>query len=239
MISPVPVPDEFRQAADSFGIAFDDGDLDRLGQFLALLLDQTQRMNLTAIRDPDEAWIRHVFDSLTLLPLIHQFGADTVADVGSGGGVPGIPLAICMPQVQVTLIEATGKKADFLRSVSRDLELGNVTVVADRTETLASYSGPLRNQFDVVTARAVGRLPVLLELTVPLARIGGYVLAVKGQQAAQEVSESRVALQHLRAEYVHTQETSTGQIVVIRKVGKTPKAYPRRPGEPKRAPLVD
>lgn len=229
-----PPPSEFERAAGEYGLRFDPGDLERLSAYLAMLLDATTRFNLTAITDPDEAWLKHVFDSLTLLPFTGD--ATTVLDLGSGGGLPGVPLAIAMPGVRFVLLEATGKKAAFLRQVAERLELSNVEVVNERAE-IAGRDAVHRERYDVVVARAVGRLAVLIELAAPMARIEGHVLAVKGARAAEEIAEAKQALYMLHCRVMETVRTPTGTIVVIRKARRTPKHYPRRPGEPKRCPL--
>ncbi len=125
-----------------------------------------ERVNLTAITDPAEAWTRHILDALTLVPLMADLAeGSAVLDVGSGGGVPGIPMAIARPDLAFTLVEATQKKAAFLTAVSAALGLTNVTVLAERAEVL----GPtMRARFDVVTARAVGRLVALVPTHHPL-----------------------------------------------------------------------
>lgn len=233
----LPAPDEFIQAAETHGIAFDPDDLERLGVFLALLLDANTRFNLTAVTDPAEAWMKHVFDSLTLLSYVDAAQAGSVIDVGSGGGLPGVPLAIAMPGVRFTLLEATGKKAGFLREAADALHLSNVTVVNERAETIGRDRRSHREHYDVVVGRAVGRLAVLLELTIPLARVGGFVLAIKGARARVEIEQATGALRLLHCEIADTARTPTGTIVVIEKLRRTPKAYPRRPGEPKRSPL--
>lgn len=219
------------------GIEFDPGDVERLGQYLALLLETNKTHNLTAVRDPDEAWTRHVLDSLSLLPLIASAAARTVIDVGSGGGLPGLPLAIVMPDVHFTLLEATGKKARFLAQTADRLHVANVAVVNDRAETVGQDASHHRERYDLATARAVGRLPVLLELTLPLVGVGGHVLAIKGRQARREIEEAGPALRLLHGRIVDRVSTSTGTILVVRKTSRTPPEYPRRPGEPKRAPL--
>jgi 16S rRNA (guanine527-N7)-methyltransferase len=245
-------PPEFMTQVASLGIEFEPGDVDQLQRYLDLLLDANTRFNLTAITDQREAWMRHVFDSLTLAPLIASSGGSRVIDVGSGGGLPGIPLAIALRGIHFTLLEATGKKARFLSDVVTKLGLGNVEVINDRAETIgqvhrrhvesrgaggAKGGGGHREQYDVVIARAVGKLPVLLELTVPLAKVGGHVLAMKGEKAAKEIEESKAALHLLHCHVVDTVQTTTGVIVIIHKQRKTPRMYPRRAGEPKRAPL--
>jgi 16S rRNA (guanine(527)-N(7))-methyltransferase RsmG len=157
-------PARFAEAAEAYGIEFDPGDLDKIGEFLSLLLEANTRFNLTAVTDPDEAWVKHVFDSLTLLPYVVSAEAGHVIDVGSGGGLPGVPLALTMPEVDFTLLEATGKKADFLRDVAERMDLANVDVISDRAETIAHDCENHREQYDLVVARAVGRLVVLAEL---------------------------------------------------------------------------
>lgn len=207
-----------------------------LRRFLECLLETNRSFNLTAITDPAEAWNKHVLDSLTLLPDLRELAAGSrVIDVGSGGGLPALPLAIALPALHFTLLEATAKKARFLENTARELGLGNVTVVCDRAENYAS--GPERERFDATTSRAVSRLSVLLELTVPLIKVGGLSLSIKGEQASTEIAEAQNALQVLRANVEASRRTPTGVVIRIRKTGPTPAKYPRRSGEPKRAPL--
>jgi len=241
-VAPLIPPESFVQQCQVLGIAFDAGEVQRMGLYLALLLDANTRFNLTAITDPDQAWTRHLLDSLTLLPFLLSIdqaepGPKRIIDVGSGGGLPGIPLAIAMPQDKFVLLEATGKKARFLEDAARRLELSNVQVVTDRAEAIGQDHQQHREQYDVVIARAVGKLPVLLELTVPLAKVGGFVLAMKGEQAQEEIAQSKSALHLLHAHVVDSIATPTGTIIVIQKQRKTPRIYPRRAGEPKRDPL--
>jgi len=233
----IPPPPEFLAMIAEREIEFDPGDVERLGRFLALLLDANTRFNLTGVTDPAAAWTRHVFDSLTLMPVLASLDVRRVIDVGSGGGLPGLPLALVMPDVEFTLLEATGKKAAFLSETAEALGATNVRVVNDRAETVGRDRENHREQYDAVTARAVGPLRVLLELTLPLARIDGHVLAVKGERAADEIEASAAALHALHAGVVSAERTPTGTIVLIEKKRRTPKIYPRRPGEPKRTPL--
>ena len=251
-LQPLPPPDHFLEQATALNIIFEPGEVGRLGLFLALLLDANRSFNLTAIRDSDEAWTRHILDSLTLLPLLADLedGA-RIIDVGSGGGLPGIPLAIVLPRLRLTLLEATGKKAAFLQRTAGQLGLANVEFVNDRAEragqdrggTSAAGSrrgeggGGHREAYDAVTARALGKLATGAELTVPLARVGGRVLLVKGQRAEEELAEAASALHLLKVVHVGTHDTPTGRIVVLEKHARTPRMYPRRDGEPKRSPL--
>lgn len=248
-VAPLEPPADFLAAAESLGIAFDPGDLERLGRYLALLLEANRTHNLTAITDLHEAWHRHILDAITLVPFIAEMFASMpeerpapgaqrlrLIDIGSGGGVPGIPLAIVLPEVHVTLLEATGKKAQFLARAVADLGLSNADVVNDRAERVG-HDPAHRARYDAAIARAVGHLAVVAELALPLVRPRGLVLAVKGAKADQELAEAAGALALLNAHHVLTHQTPTGRIVVLRKDAATPRTYPRRDGEPKRKPL--
>jgi 16S rRNA (guanine527-N7)-methyltransferase len=239
----------------SMGVACEADELQRLGQYLAFLRDANERFNLTAVAEPGAMWLRHIADSLSLLPMIDTLTSDDeelaaartssggntgpwrLIDVGSGGGLPGIPLAIVLPTFEVTLLEATGKKARFLQAVTAALGLANVRVVQARAEDAGRDRVQHRERYDIVVSRAVGGLATLAELTVPLARVGGVVLAIKGEKAAEEVAEAKQALYALHAHALELARTPTGTIVPLRKMRITPKIYPRRPGEPKRVPL--
>jgi len=208
---------------------------EQLRAFLKLLLHSAQLFNLTAIVDPEIAWDRHVVESLRLLPLLGP--GKRLIDVGSGAGLPGMVLAIARPTLAVTLLEATAKKARFLEDTAKALSLSNVAVVANRAELASAVGQPLRESFDIVTARAVAPLRILVELTVPFARVGGTIVAVKGRQAEAELAAAKNALWSLHVEHEQTVRQPTASIVVLRKKLSTPAKYPRRSGEPKRRPL--
>lgn len=236
-MTPVTPTDEFLGAARDLDIEFEAGEVEQLGRYLALLLDANARMNLTRITEPGEMWMRHALDSLTLFPFLVQAKAERVIDVGSGGGTPGIPLAIARPEIRFVLLEATGKKAAFLDDAVTALELANVGVLNERAEDAARKVGGHREAFDVAVARALGPLPVLLELTLPFVKPRGHVLAIKGAKAEAEVRDAEHALHVLKAEVADMHETPTGRIVVVEKLAPTPGRFPRPPGEPKRNPL--
>jgi len=165
----------------------------------------------------------------------------TVVDVGSGGGLPGLPLAIVKPELKVTLLEATGKKARFLERAAEALGLDNVAVVNDRAET-AGPQKAYRERFDAAVGRAIGPINVMLELTLPLVRVGGRVLAMKGKAVEGELRDAGDALMLLGGGEVEAYDALPGLeeeavIVEIAKAQATPRQYPRRPGTPKHEPL--
>lgn len=213
---PLVAPADFVTRLHDLGIRVDDGAIAKIGDYLARLLAMNEQMNLTAIETPDAAWERHALDALTLVPLLEDVGAGgRLADIGSGGGLPGIPIAITRPDLLVTLVESTQKKAAFLLAVATALGLSNVNVYAERAEALAT--GPLRGTFDVVTARAVARLVQLVPITAPFVKPGGRVLLIKGQKANEEVAEAARVLVKQKTAHVKTIGTPTGRIVVLAK----------------------
>src|SRR4030042_933073 len=157
------------------------------------LIDWNTRFNLTAIRDPHEIHIKHFLDSLTCLLALKESTVDRVIDVGTGAGFPGIPLKIISPKMQLTLVESVGKKADFCRHVIRVLDLRGVEVVQDRAENLGQNPS-FRERYDWAVARAVAVLPVLSEYLLPLVRVGGSMLAMKGESGPVEAHSVEGAL---------------------------------------------
>jgi 16S rRNA (guanine527-N7)-methyltransferase len=235
MSSSFTPPTDFLEKAQAAGIRFESGDLDRLEGYVAALIEANQVMNLTAIAEPTEVWHRHVLESLRLLGHLRAFEVSSVLDLGSGGGCPGLPLAIVAPDIRMTLLEATGKKANFLKDVSQFLELENVTVINARAENHGRFDG--RAMYEVVLARAVGPLNVLVELAVPLLCEGGVLVAVKGDRAEAEIAHAATALKLLGAKVQDTLRMETATVVSVVKESPTNRLYPRRPGEPKRSPL--
>jgi 16S rRNA (guanine527-N7)-methyltransferase len=190
-------PELWNTLAARAGLTLDDRQYVLLHRFLDLLLSANQRMNLTRITDRGQAEILHIADSLTLLPHIPS-PPHRLADVGSGGGLPGIVLAIARPDARIVLIESTRKKADFLVATAAELKLENVSVKPQRAEELAR--SPMRESFDVTVARAVAPLAVLVPWLLPLLKPGGYALAMKGPKAVEEVKPFRQAATILPAD---------------------------------------
>ncbi len=201
------------------GVNLTEAQLGLVGDYLARLLAMNERMNLTAIVDPAEAWTRHAEDALSLVPMLAELPKGArVADVGSGGGVPGIPLAIAFPDLPFSLIESTRKKAGFLQDMARALDLRNVTVLPERAEYIGESR--MRGTFDAVTARAVSKLSLLVPLTAPLLRDGGRLLFIKGQRADEELVEAEAALRASHVIHCQTLSTPTGRVVVLEKVAR-------------------
>jgi 16S rRNA (guanine527-N7)-methyltransferase len=207
--------------------------------YLDLLIAANQRMNLTRITDRAAAEIQHVGDALTLLKYLPT-APFRLADVGSGGGVPGIPLAIVRPDASVTLIESTAKKARFLEETAAALGLTHVKVRAERAEQAGH--GPVRESFDVVTVRAVGVMTWLVEWCLPLVKVGGTLLAMKGPKLAEELPSAQRTIRILGGgePAIHPVELpgADGHVVVaIRKVRKTDPRFPRPATSAKGKPL--
>jgi 16S rRNA (guanine527-N7)-methyltransferase len=204
--------------------------------YLDTLVRVNRTMNLTAITQAEDVYEKHFLDSAMIEPFIPT-GA-RVADVGSGAGFPGLVLAIIRPDVQVTLIEPTGKRCVFLESTSQALGLTNVTVVNARAEDLRDE----RERFDVVTARAVANLSILMELCAPLVALNGRFIAMKGSKGVDEIHEARSAALKLHLTLISAQPIelpTAGQRinVVFEKTAPTDPQYPRPYGQIKKNPL--
>jgi len=209
------------------------------------LVDWNQRFNLTAITDWEGVLIRHFLDSLSCLkalPWEELAAGARMIDVGTGAGFPGLPLKLVCPGIRLTLLEATGKKVTFLEHMVRVLDLKEVEVIHGRAEELGRDPSH-REQYDWALARAVAKIPTLSEYLLPLVRVGGAMLAQKGEGAAAEVHSAEAAITTLggRVRQLSPVElrglAETRYLVVVDKVAATPKKYPRRPGVPKRRPL--
>jgi len=206
------------------------------------LLDWNSRFNLTAVRDSNGVQVKHFLDSLTCFLALRDTSIERVIDVGSGAGFPGLPLKIAYPAMQLTLVESVGKKADFCRHVTRTLALEGVDVVQERAEMLGQMASH-REQYDWALARAVAAMPVLVEFLLPLVRVGGRALAMKGESGPAEAQTAEHAMRvlggHLRQLVpVHLPGVVEERyLVVVDKVAATPANYPRRVGVPAKRPL--
>jgi 16S rRNA (guanine527-N7)-methyltransferase len=211
--------------------------------YVRLLLEANRRLNLTRVVEPAAVARLHLLDAVAALPLLDRGTPTRVADLGSGGGVPAIPLALARPATDWVLVDSVRKKASALSAFVAALGLRNVRVVAERAEVLGRDRGH-RERYDAVTARACAPLPVLVELALPLLSTGGSLLAWKGPltESDEEVRRGRVAAGQLGAGLLRIEESGIPVLgghtfVVVPKERPTPARFPRRPGEPSRRPL--
>ena len=216
---------------------------DAVERFVELVLDANTRLNLTRVTEPEAVARLHLLDALSALPLLDRLAPSTALDLGSGGGVPGLVLAMARPDVRWTLVDSVGKKCDAMRAFDDALGLGSVTVIAGRAEILGRDTRH-RERYAVVTARACAALPVLAEYALPLAAVGGALLAWKGALKAKddEVVRGSAAAALLGGGAVTIHGTGVPALgphrfLLIPKQRATPARYPRRPGEPGRNPL--
>ena len=231
--------------AGRLGIKLSTNQIEQFAVYYRELTSWNRRINLTAITGYEEVQIKHFLDSLTVT-LALKPGAKSfrLIDVGSGAGLPGIPLKILMPDIKLTLLEATAKKAAFLNHISQKLGLKDVEVVVGRAEDIA-HREQYREQFDIVLSRAVASLASLVELTLPFCAIGGSFIAQKKGEIDPELSQASRAVGLLGGKLRERKKIELAEfsgerwLIIIDKVSPTPEAYPRRAGIPQKRPLLD
>lgn len=236
---------EFIKALADKGIEMSDQQLSQFQTYYQLLVEWNQKINLTAITEEKEVYLKHFYDSLMPLWLTKDLfqGQQSLCDVGAGAGFPSIPLKIMQPQLHITILDSLNKRINFLNLLVEALNLSQVQAIHGRAEDIGQMS-EYRQQFDLVTGRAVAELNVLSELCLPLAKKGGYFLALKGQKAEMELEKAQGAIKTLGAKFECAVsdflpiEESERHILVIRKTLETPKKYPRKPGKPAKQPLT-
>lgn len=232
--------DELLRIATSWGLRLDRRQIEQFARYSAELRAWNTRVNLTSITDEREIILRHFLDSLRCA-LSWGDTPSRLIDVGSGAGFPGLPLKILHPELHVILVESVGKKAAFLEHVVAALDLRDVAVVAARAE-LVGHDPQHREQYDVVTARAVAELATLAEYCLPLCSIGGRVLTPKGRDVDDEVARARIAIARLGGQVIGVEPVEIPGVeprtlVVLAKIAPTPAAYPRAVGIPAKRPI--
>jgi 16S rRNA (guanine527-N7)-methyltransferase len=238
--------DKLQTGSQKLGIHLNQLQLEQFETYYRELVDWNERMNLTAITDYDPVQIKHFLDSLTVITAIRPEDRARplyFIDVGTGAGLPGIPLKIILPDTRLVLLEATAKKTKFLEHLIAKLGLKDVEIVAGRAEEVAR-DHRYREKFDLVLSRAVASLPTLVELALPFCAIGGRFIAQKKGDIKEELAQSEKAIALLGGSLreikpVVLEEFSDSRVlVVIDKIKPTPPIYPRRPGMPAKKPIV-
>ncbi|UTH16201.1 16S rRNA (guanine(527)-N(7))-methyltransferase RsmG [Macrococcus epidermidis] len=233
---------QFVQKLQEKGFTITEKQQKQFAIYYETLVEWNKLMNLTAVTEKEEVYLKHFFDSITPSFYYDFTKVQSICDVGAGAGFPSIPLKIMFPHLEVTIVDSLNKRINFLNHLSAELDLTNVRFIHDRAETFGKSE--YRESFDVVTARAVARLSVLSELCLPLVKKGGHFIALKGAQGEIEVEEGLFAISILGGEVIHNhpltlpEEDSMRYILDIEKKRQTPKKYPRKPGTPNKEPLL-
>lgn len=231
---------KLKELAKQIQIDLDDEQSEKFYNYMTLLLEWNEKMNLTAITEQDDVILKHFIDSMTILEYLSE--AKDIIDVGTGAGFPGIPIAIMNKDKNVTLMDSLNKRINFLNEVCRDISLKNVKTVHSRAEDLGRNE-EFREKYDVAASRAVANLSTLAEYMLPFVKVGGVCICMKGQDTEEEVKNSEFAIEILGGEIENIFElclpgTDMGRtIVLIRKIKTTSKKYPRKAGIPSKEPL--
>lgn len=230
------------EAAEEFGVELTEKQLQQFDRYFELLVEWNEKMNLTAITEPQEVAIKHMIDSLSAWDDERLKNVKSMIDVGTGAGFPGIPLKIYKPELKLTLLDSLNKRVKFLQTVVDELGLENVECIHARAEE-GARNPKLREKFDLAVSRAVARLPVLAEYCLPFVKVGGVFAALKGMKFAEEAAEAEKALKVLGGAVAESVELRLPNLddkrAVIYAVKKkaTPKQYPRKAGTPDKNPL--
>lgn len=208
--------------------------------YMNLLLEWNEKINLTAITEEDEIILKHFVDSLTISKYIKE--GNSIVDVGTGAGFPGIPVKIARKNVKVTLVDSLNKRILFLNEVIEKLGLENIETLHFRAEEFGQNK-KYRESFDIATSRAVANLSTLVEYLLPLVKVGGICICMKGSEIKEELENSKKAIQILGGEIQEIEEFYLPEtdikrtIVIVKKISSTPKKYPRKPGTPVKEPI--
>lgn len=233
---------EFQSKLAEKGIILNETQMKQFDLYFHELVEWNNKMNLTAITDEEGVYLKHFYDSISAAFYQDFSKPFNLVDVGAGAGFPSIPIKICFPHLKVTIVDSLNKRISFLQHLVTTLGLSNVSLYHDRAESFAKKKEH-REHYDLVMARAVARMPVLAELCLPLAKVGGLFLAMKGPEVVNELADSKKAFATLGGELVRDEslilpiEESTRHFVFIEKKKKTPHTYPRKPGTPNKQPL--
>jgi 16S rRNA (guanine527-N7)-methyltransferase len=231
-----------RQEVSEWGLTLTDEQLRQFEEYFKRIVETNKVMNLTAITEPREVYIKHFYDSLLLAKSLDMNTIGSMIDVGTGAGFPGIPLKIAFPHLQLVLLDSLKKRVQFLRETGDALGLKQVECIHGRAEDFAKRK-EYRQSFELATARAVARLNVLAEYCLPFVKVGGYFISMKGPSVDEEITEAKRALFLLgkttieKVEFQLPEGMGTRNILIMKKRDQTPKAYPRKAGTPAKQPL--
>ncbi|MDX5069470.1 16S rRNA (guanine(527)-N(7))-methyltransferase RsmG [Lactobacillus paragasseri] len=237
-------PEIFAEELANYGFKLSSKQKEQFATYYNKLIEFNKKVNLTRITDKNEVYLKHFFDSITpLLEFSDLFkGEKSLCDVGAGAGFPSLPIKILCPDLSITIVDSLGKRLKFLDELVSDLSLDKVTLVHSRAED-AGQNKNLREKFDLVTGHAVARMSVLSEYCLPLAKVDGYLVALKGPKAQDELAEAKNAIEVLGGSVKEVKELTLPDtddertLIVVKKVKATPKKYPRQAGTPNRKPL--
>ena len=235
-------PEEFYTHLAELGFPLTDRQKEQYERYFELLVEWNEKINLTAITEKDDVYLKHFYDSIApILQGLIQNHPIRLLDIGAGAGFPSLPMKILFPELDVTIIDSLNKRINFLHLLAEELDLDGVHFYHGRAEDFAQDK-EFRAQFDVVTARAVARMQVLSELTIPYLKVGGRLLALKASNAPEELEEAKNALNLLfsKVEDNLQYELPNGDpryITVVEKKKETPNKYPRKAGMPNKRPL--
>lgn len=225
------------------GIELSETQKEQFQTYYQLLVEWNEKMNLTSITEEHDVYLKHFYDSITPSFYYDFDGELSICDVGAGAGFPSIPLKIVFPELKVTIVDSLNKRIQFLNHLAAELGLQDVSFVHDRAESYGK--GAYRESYDIVTARAVARLTVLSELCLPLVKKGGQFIALKSSKGEEELQEANFAINILGGNVKETfsfelpEDAGERQMIVIDKRRQTSKKYPRKPGTPKKSPLLE
>lgn len=231
--------EEFIKELDKLNIKLDESQLSKLNRYYELLIDWNEKINLTAITDKEEVYLKHFYDSLTIVKAVDLNKNLSLCDIGTGAGFPGIVLKICFPNLDVTLVDALEKRIKFLNIVIKELDLKNITAIHARAEEYAKIT---REKFDIVVSRAVAKLNILNELCIPLVKVNGYFIPMKAN-IDKEIETSKNSLVKLDSKiediinFKLPKEESIRNIIKIKKQKTTNNKYPRNFGKISKNPL--
>lgn len=234
---------QFTELLNGHGITLNDRQWDQFEYYCNELISWNEKMNLTAIKEREQIYIKHFYDSISLSFFFPLISVNTLADIGSGAGFPSIPLKIIYPHLQITIIDSLNKRIQFLNHLTKGLELTHVQCIHSRAED-AARQVQFRDSYDLVTARAVAKLSVLNELCLPFVKKGGAFIAMKGVNPKEELNEAVYSMKQLHAKLTEVcafdlpVDQSNRHLIIMKKTTHTPSKYPRKAGVPLRSPLV-